>query len=1019
MKISFHYEFIQSKMHSFIRVSRYVLDIFVFIYQFVTSHVQPFIMQLSYFLLISMVGSGLLMFLKPSNPEFSPGYIDMLYLSTSALTTSGLSTVRMEDLSSSQIIVLTLLMFVGGEVFVSFLGLMLRPNHQVKQAEPAGNRVSSVAVELDMIEPASTTPICEEFQLRTPSFSSSDLKKSRSVRYLGFVVFGYLALIHVVGFLLVFWYLTRVPSAREPLDNKGINITLFSVSVTVSSFANAGLIPTNENMAIFSKNTGLLLLLTGQALAGNTLFPLLLRVLIWFLGRVTKLRGMELMIREPEELHFAHLLPKRPTVFLSSTVVGLATTMVVLFCAIDWSSLVLDGLSSSQKIVNALFMAVNARHAGENSIDCSLISPAVLVLFIVMMYLPSSATFAPPNEDDKTRDKKVVPKQGSFLQNLIFSQLGCNIMFMVVACITERRSLSNDPLNFSMMNMIFEVISAYGNVGLSIGYSCSKLQQLHPESICQDRPYSFSGSWSDEGKLLVVLVMLYGRLKAFTKGTGFLGLILLNKPSNTDYSPPRYVDLFFMSTSAVTVTGLATVRMEHLSGSQMVVLTVLMLLGSEMFVSLLGLVLELSLKKQKHGRPDHDDSSKVRSVTVTALCDDDEEAASPPPSPTVDSNDDDDEKKSKRFLALVVSAYMVVNLLLGSLTVFLYVANVPSARAVLTKKRINVALFSASVTVSSFTNGGLIPTNESIAVFSTNEGLLLLLVGQILAGGTLFPVLLPLVLRATRGLARLLFSARGRHDGDDEDEVIRFMSKHATAAGFTHLLPCAGGLLQTAFVAATAVTVAAAAVTLFCCLNWDAAVFAGLAAGEKVANAVFMAVNARQAGENSVDCSLIAPAVLVLFVAMMCTPASASFFSVHNGDGEPSGGGGVDQPGRSKDDGTRKRRLSLNTTLLWSPLALNAAVLMLVCVTERRSLSSDPLNFSTFNMVFEVISAYRNVGLSIGYSCSRLLRPEDASVCHDQPYSFSGWWSDQGKLLLVLLMLCGRLKGFYSQRRRS
>ncbi|TVU07728.1 hypothetical protein EJB05_41095, partial [Eragrostis curvula] len=68
--------------------------------------------------------------------------------------------------------------------------------------------------------------------------------------------------------------------------------------------------------------------------------------------------------------------------------------------------------------------------------------------------------------------------------------------------------------------MIFEVISAYGNVGLTPGYSCSRLQQLHPESICQDRPYSFSGSWSDEGKLVLVLVMLYGRLKAFTKGTG-------------------------------------------------------------------------------------------------------------------------------------------------------------------------------------------------------------------------------------------------------------------------------------------------------------------------------------------------------------------------------------------------------------------------------------------------------------------------------------------------------------------
>ncbi|XP_062227729.1 cation transporter HKT2;2-like [Phragmites australis] len=523
----FHYEFIHSKMHSFIRISRYVLDSFVFVYRFVASRVHPFFIQLAYFLVFGVIGSVLLISLKPSNPDFRPRYIDMLFLSTSALTVSGLSTVKMEDLSSSQIVVLTLLMFVGGEIFVSFLGLMLlRPNHQDKPDPAGNNKVSSVAVKLESIEPTRAAIICEELQVEeavhvTPSLNRNDLKKNRSVRYLGLIVFGYLAVIHVLGFLLVFLYITHVPTARATLIKKGINVALFSASVTVSSFANGGLVPTNENVAIFSKNAGLLLLLTGQVLAGNTLFPLFLRLLVWFLGRVTKLKGLEFMIRNPTELQFPHLLPKLPTAFLSSTVVGLAAAAAALFCAVDWSSSVFDGLSSYQKIVNALFMAVNARHAGDNSIDCSLISPVVLVLFIVMMYLPSSTTFAPPGEDDKTcRDEKVEPKRGFLARNLAFPQLGCNIIFVMVVCITERRGLRNDPLNFSTLNMIFEVISAYGNAGLSTGYSCSRLQQLHPESICHDKPYSFSGWWSDEGKSMLVLVMLYGRLKAFTKGTG-------------------------------------------------------------------------------------------------------------------------------------------------------------------------------------------------------------------------------------------------------------------------------------------------------------------------------------------------------------------------------------------------------------------------------------------------------------------------------------------------------------------
>ena len=317
----FNHEFIESKIRSFIRLGTYVRDTFFFVCRFVGTHVHPFFIELAYFLAIAMLGSVLLISLKPSNPAFSPRYIDMLYLSSSALTVSGLSTVTMEDLSSSQIVVLTLLMFAGGEVFLSFLGLMLRPNHQSKPIDPTSNKI--IAVELSTVEVASATDVVgEELQLEeamreAPSLSSSDLQNSRSVRYLGFVVFGYLAAIHVIGFLLVFLYINRVTNARAVLNKKGINVALLSVSITVSSFANGGLIPTNENMAVFTKNTGLLLLLTGQILAGNLLFPLFLRLLVWFLGRVTKLERLKLMIRAPKKLQYSYLLPKLPTAFLS------------------------------------------------------------------------------------------------------------------------------------------------------------------------------------------------------------------------------------------------------------------------------------------------------------------------------------------------------------------------------------------------------------------------------------------------------------------------------------------------------------------------------------------------------------------------------------------------------------------------------------------------------------------------------------------------------------------------------
>ncbi|WCJ34134.1 Cation transporter HKT1 [Euphorbia peplus] len=543
--------------------SCFIRFLMAFFYRFIYLNTNPFRIQVFYFISLSFLGFGLLkVFDTRTHDSFYPRNLDLFFTSVSAATVSSMSTIEMEVFSNPQLVVLTVLMFIGGEVFTSMVGLHVR-SYQLKRHlkisdtndhvsnnfdvsrkssaldifELSVSRKSSTLdvlefnvsrkssaldiLELNVSRKPSRLDILESFQkLETQSQLDTKLLKYNSIRLLSFIVSGYLVFVNSIGIVLVLVYMATVSSAKNVLKTKGLNLAIFSFFTIISTFASCGFVPTNENMIVFSKNSGLLLILIPQVLLGNTLFPSCLRSIIWFLGKFFKKEESNFLLKKSQQVGYLHLLPSLHSCLLVVTVFGFILVQFVLFSSLEWKSNGLNGLSTYEKIIGIMFQTVNTRHTGETIVDISTIAPAILVLFVVMMYLPPYTSFLPVNNNRGLSKRK----RGKLLENIIFSQLSYLAIFIILICITERKNMKQDPLNFTVLNVVVEVISAYGNVGFTTGYSCAR--QIHPDGNCKDKLFGFAGKWSDEGKIILILVMFFGRLKKFNMNGGRAWILL-------------------------------------------------------------------------------------------------------------------------------------------------------------------------------------------------------------------------------------------------------------------------------------------------------------------------------------------------------------------------------------------------------------------------------------------------------------------------------------------------------------
>ncbi|KAK7973599.1 hypothetical protein PG989_015447 [Apiospora arundinis] len=339
----------------------------------------------------------------------------------------------------------------------------------------------------------------------------------RALKMLMKIVPGYFFGLHLFGVICLVPWIHRAPAKyTEWLAECGQDKTWWAFYSAQTMVDNLGFTLTPDSMITFRDATWPLLVMTFLAFAGNTLYPVLLRLCIYVIYKLVPTRSsakesLRFLLDHPRRC-YTLLFPSRPTWILFSIVFALNFVDVLLIVALDLDNPAVNDLAMGPRIVSAVFQAASSRHTGASTLNLASINPAVQFSLLVMMYiaiLPIAISIRSSNayeeralgvyESQRSLDETNASK---YVKMHVRNQLGFDLWYIFLGtfcvCIAESaRIVDLQEPAFSVFSVFFEVVSAYGNVGLSLG---------HPTVNT-----SLSGQFTVFSKLVICAMMIRGR----------------------------------------------------------------------------------------------------------------------------------------------------------------------------------------------------------------------------------------------------------------------------------------------------------------------------------------------------------------------------------------------------------------------------------------------------------------------------------------------------------------------------
>ncbi|GLB41288.1 putative cation transport protein [Lyophyllum shimeji] len=352
----------------------------------------------------------------------------------------------------------------------------------------------------------------------------------RALNALLWIVGLYHVITQLIGFVIVApyistprWHQNFVP----PAEQRRVSPAWFSIFQCVSAYANCGLSLVDQSMLPFQTAYVMIFVLAFLIFAGNTAFPVFLRFTIWVLSKLIPKTSafnetLHFLLDHPRR-SFILLFPPHQTWFLLSLVCGLTFIGWFFFMVLDIGNPGTEYIPLGTRFVVGFFQNVAVRTAGFAAVSMSGLAAAVKFLFVILMYIspyPLAMSIRSTNvyeeqslgifpsqkdiiEDEFEASGSGMKIWGRYLAMHARRQLAFDMWWLAAAvfivCIYERHHLDDPSFSswFNIFTVIFEVVSAYGTVGLSLG--------------TPNNYFSFSGELRSLSKFVLCLVMLRGR----------------------------------------------------------------------------------------------------------------------------------------------------------------------------------------------------------------------------------------------------------------------------------------------------------------------------------------------------------------------------------------------------------------------------------------------------------------------------------------------------------------------------